>query len=81
MRDAWIVPVVDLAKVNARQNLRRKLQVAADARHVIHGHHRAKHGGDVEQLDLGLAKLLVGHGTVGRAEIADLLRNLANTRA
>jgi hypothetical protein len=79
--DGGVVPVGDLAQADVGDHLGAELQVPGDARHVVSRHHRAQHRGDVEDRDLGLAQLLVGHGTVAGAEIHRALQHLADAAA
>src|SRR5271169_549599 len=80
-RDGVVVPLVDLAQEDAGYGARTELELCLYARYVVGWYHRAQHRGDVEDLELRLRQLLVGHGTVTGAEVHRARRHLPNPAA
>src|SRR5580700_11432595 len=81
IRDSGVVPRCNLAEEYPRQGFRSELHLATYSRNVISRNHRAQHGGDVQDLDLSLGELLVGHGTVTGAKVYRPRQNLTNATA
>ena len=67
-RDARVVPLRDLCEKDIGDNVGYDAQFGA-AWQVVGGHHGAEHGRNVQELGRRLLQLLVGHRTVGGAEV------------
>src|SRR5208337_4283321 len=76
--DCRTVPVGDLAKKDVGQNVRRELDLAADAGDVVGGYDRTHDGRNMQDLRLCFLQLLVRHGAIAGSEIDGAIQNLAN---
>src|SRR5207249_3324973 len=83
--DQRIVPLGHLAKVNARQGLRCKVQRCGDSGKVVGGNDGTEHGREMKDgaavFVLESFGLIVIHGAIGGAEIDGTLGDLLNAAA
>jgi hypothetical protein len=73
-----IVPVLDLAKENAGQDIGCKFQLLGDARNVIGGNNRAEHRRHMKNLHFGFRQLFVRHRPVAGPKIDRSFQQLAD---
>src|SRR5205085_7689805 len=79
--DGWVIPLLDLAEVDAGDGFGRELQVAGDALNVVGEDDGAEYRRNVQELALGFGELIVFHRSVRAAEVHSLFRDLLNAGA